>query len=129
VQIPRKVRPGEQVNFEGLGSQGLGKWGDLIATIKEKVAAQGSLDARQEVSIAIAEAVLGCTKRVSTALGSKEIVVEPGSCDGTVIILEGQGHQHKDRKKAGDMEITLRIRIPKKLTSEQKRFYESELSK
>ena len=76
--------------------------------------------------VSIPQAVLGVSLEVKTLYGNTKVEVPPGTADGQVMRLKGQGitklapNQHQK----GDHLITFKIAIPTKLSPEQKKIYE-----
>lgn len=76
--------------------------------------------------ISIPQAVLGVSLDVKTLYGDQKVEVPPGTADGQIMRLKGQGvtklapNQHQK----GDHLITFKIAVPNKLSSEQKAIYE-----
>jgi molecular chaperone DnaJ len=70
--------------------------------------------------------VLGTNAEVKTLYGSSKVDIPPGSSDGQVMRLKGQGvtklapNQHQK----GDHLITFKVVMPTKLSKEQKEIFE-----
>jgi len=57
---------------------------------------------------------------VPTLEGQARLTVPPGTQDDSVFRLKGSGLPRLDARGKGDEYIRVRIKVPKKLTSEQK---------
>ena len=66
-------------------------------------------------------AVLGGTCRVPTLHGEDELEVPAGTGAGRAFSLRGKGIPRVDGRGRGDQHVVVTIRVPKKLTSEQKK--------
>ena len=79
-----------------------------------------SLDLRREVSISVFTAMLGGTVDVPLAEGTAEMTIPPGTQPGQQFRLARQGHRD-GRGRRGDVIVTVRVDIPRRLTPEQRR--------
>ena len=125
VNIPAGVRDGSRVRLAGKGEAGRrgGPPGDLYVVTR---VADSPLFKRKgdnlevEVPITIPEAIKGATIEVPTLNGSKRIRVAPGTKDGALQRLRGEGPQRLGGSGRGDIHYRLAIDIPKALTDEQR---------
>jgi len=81
-----------------------------------------SLDLRREVTISVFTAMLGGAVDVPLAEGTAEMTVPPGTQPGQQFRLAGQGHRGRGRR--GDVIVTVRVEIPRRLTPAQRRLLE-----
>jgi DnaJ-class molecular chaperone len=81
-----------------------------------------SPDLRREVTISAFTAMLGGTVDVPLAEGTAEMTVPPGTQPGQQFRLAGQGYRGRGRR--GDVIVTVRIEIPRRLTPAQRRLLE-----
>lgn len=81
-----------------------------------------SLDLRREVSISVFTALLGGSVDVPLAEGTAEMTVPPGTQPGQQFRLAGQGYRGRGRR--GDVIVTVRVDIPRRLTPAQRRLLE-----
>jgi DnaJ-class molecular chaperone len=79
-----------------------------------------SLDLRREASISVFTAMLGGTVDVPLAEGTAEMTIPPGTQPGQQFRLPGQGRRDR-RGRRGDVIVTVRVDIPRRLTPEQRR--------
>jgi DnaJ-class molecular chaperone len=82
-----------------------------------------SLDLRREVTVSVFTALLGGSVDVPLAEGTAEMTVPPGTQPNQQFRLAGQGHRDR-RGRRGDVIVTVRVEIPRRLTSAQKRLLE-----
>lgn len=82
-----------------------------------------SLDLRREVTISVFVALLGGTIDVPLAEGTAEMTVPPGTQPDQQFRLAGQGFRDR-RGRRGDVIVTVRVEIPRRLTPAQRRLLE-----
>jgi len=82
-----------------------------------------SLDLRREVTVSVFTALLGGSVDVPLAEGTAEMTVPPGTQPLQQFRLAGQGHRDR-RGRRGDVIVTVRVEIPRRLTPAQKRLLE-----
>ncbi len=75
-----------------------------------------------EVYITISQAVLGEKVELQVEGERVELNIPAGTQDGTTFRLRGKGGNYKGRR--GDLLVTVRIKIPKRLSREQKELFE-----
>ncbi len=136
VKIPPGVDRGVRLRVGGEGQAGTsgGPSGDLYVFLDVK---ESDLYERDENDIilkqpiGIAQAALGCTMRVQTLDGEREIHVPPGSQFGQRIVIPSLGVPRLKGVGRGDLIVELRVVVPKKLSNEQKQLLQkfAELSK
>ena len=56
--------------------------------------------------------------------GSEELDIEAGTQPGAVLRVRGQGLPSLERRGRGDLLVTVRVRIPRRLDAEQRALYE-----
>jgi DnaJ-class molecular chaperone len=81
------------------------------------------LDLRREVTISVFTALLGGSVDVPLAEGTAEMTVPPGTQPGQQFRLAGQGHRDR-RGRRGDVIVSVRVEIPRRLTPAQRRLLE-----
>lgn len=102
--------------FSGFGGGGLG-------SIFEDLFEGAFSNVQAEVAISIPQAVLGDEIHFQTQQGDKlKLKIPPGIHDGAQFRFRGKGAQ--TRRGRGDLIISVRIQIPRKLSREQKHLYE-----
>ena len=75
-------------------------------------------------TIEITDAVLGTTLVVPTIQGQAKVKVPPGTQADEVLRLRGKGLSRYHDKGRGDLNLRIRIHIPKKLSKEERALYE-----
>lgn len=133
VKIPAGVSTGSKIRLRGQGEPGPGGGppGDLILTVTvgldPRFTRKGA-DLYTEASIDMVTAALGGTATVPTLKGEAALKIPPGTQPGAVLRMKKQGSPKPGSKKQGDLYITVKVNIPRKLTSKQKellsKFYE-----
>ncbi|MBN8870055.1 MAG: molecular chaperone DnaJ [Solirubrobacterales bacterium] len=127
VNIPAGVKDGTRIRVAGKGEAGLrgAPSGDLYVTIQVapspvfKRLDDGNLEV--EVPISVTEAMRGGTIEVPTLSGTKRIRVQPGTSNGAIQRLRGEGPPNTGGKGRGDIRYRLNVVIPKELTDDQRR--------
>ncbi len=82
-----------------------------------------SLDLRRVASVTVFTAMLGGTVDVPLAEGTAEMTIPPGTQPGQQFRLAGQGLRDR-RGRRGDVIVTVRVDIPRRLTAAQRRLLE-----
>ena len=104
-------------NFGGFGFGG--GLGDIF---EEFFGAQFS-QVQAELKISPAQAVLGDKVRIRVGEEDLEFNIPPGAQDGMSFRFPGKGKGYKGGKK-GDLILTVRVELPKRLSKEQKELWE-----
>lgn len=130
VRIPAGVDDGNRLRVPGKGEAGMngGPNGDLYLEFSVKshpLFQRDEEDIFVTLPITIPEAVLGCKKEVPTLYGNVKMVVPAGSNAGDKHRMKGKGVENPNTGRKGDMYIILKIVVPKKLSKEQKKLFES----
>ena len=130
IKIPPGVDTGSQLRITGEGEAGGlgGPPGDLYVVIRVEEHAffkRDGINLFCEVPISVAHAALGGHQDVPTLDGGKtRISVPEGAQPGTILRVRGQGFPQLGSKHRGDLHVLLRVVIPTRLNSEQKRLFE-----
>lgn len=125
LKIPPGVHDGQKLRLAGKGAPGMegGPPGDLYVRVK---VASHPLFRRQdddlyiEHEVSFSDACLGTTVEVPTLDGPKRVKVPPGTPSGAKLRLRGLGLPHLKGGGRGDLFVTLKVRVPKHLTPEQR---------
>jgi curved DNA-binding protein len=128
VNIPRGVRDGQLIRLAGEGGAGMGggRRGDLLLRVRIKPHPRFRVEGRDlytDVAVAPWEAALGATVEVPTLEGQRKVKVPAGSSCGRRLRLRGQGLP-SPRGEPGDLYATVQIRVPKKLSDEERELFE-----
>jgi molecular chaperone DnaJ len=126
VNIPAGVHDGSRIRLAGKGEAGYrgGPRGDLYVTTRVapspvfKQRPDGNLEV--DLPVTVAEAIQGASIDVPTLSGSKTIRIQPGTQQGTVQRLRGEGPPKTKGSGRGDIYYRIRIDVPKQLTNEQR---------
>ncbi|HEX9533709.1 MAG TPA: DnaJ C-terminal domain-containing protein [bacterium] len=125
VTIPKGVRSGQKIRLPGALDGD-----DLYLTVE--VAPHPYFERREddliiEVPVTPSEAVLGATIEVPTLEGKVDMTIHPGTQNGQVYRLRGQGMPRRDGKR-GDQLVHIKVVLPTKPSAREKQLYE-ELAK
>ena len=125
VTIPEGVDTGNQLRIAGKGEAGSngGPNGDIYLEFyvkKHPIFVRDGKDIYLELPISITDAVLGNKKEIPTLNGNVKITIPAGSQSGDSLRLKGKGISDVNYRRKGDMYVTLKIVIPKKLDRNQK---------
>ncbi len=101
-------------------SQGFG-FGGGMGDIFESMFGQAMSQVQAEMEITIPQAVLGDTINVHIDGKPVEVVIPPGTREGQAFQFRGKGRSYRGGN--GDLIITVRIRVPRHLSREQKELY------
>jgi molecular chaperone DnaJ len=129
VNIPAGVDDGTQLRLSHEGQPGLngGPPGDLYVVLKVKphpVFERHEDDLHCTVPINVAQAALGASVDILTLDGLQTVKVPEGSQGGSRLRIKGLGVPHVNGSGRGDMFVHLQVRIPTKLSREQKKLFE-----
>jgi len=129
VKIPPGTAPGKKLRVSGKGHYGPAGRGDLYLRLKvvpdEIFKPEGS-DVIVEKEITFSEACLGTQIEVPTVDGSRiKVKVPAGTGCGQKLRIRGKGLYDPHLKNVrGDQLVKILIKVPKKLSPEQKRIIE-----
>ena len=125
VKIPAGIDNGQSISLRGQGNAGTngGPAGDLIITIgvrnHEHFVREGS-DVLSEEPVSFVQATLGAELEIPTIDGKVKYTLPEGTQPGTTFRLRGKGIPYLNGKGRGDHYITVRVDVPRNLSSEQK---------
>ncbi len=122
VRLPKGITEGSRIKLKGKASNG----SDLFVNIHVAPHAVFSLDGfdiTQEITLNVWDAVLGSDISVSALDGSVTVKLPAGIQDGQKLRLKGKGLP-KRNGSFGDMYIRVKIKLPKKLTPQQKKLWQ-----
>ena len=125
VKIPAGVAPGARIRLSGQGEPGPGGGppGDLILRVNvgaDPNFTRKGLDLYTAISVDLVTAALGGKVKIKTLRGDLFLKIPSGTQPGSVLRMKGQGISQAGGKKKGDLYVTVNVKIPKKLTPEQK---------
>lgn len=128
VKIPRGIEEGARLRLRNEGKRGFqgARNGDLILIIKTKphprFERKGN-DIYSELEIDFMQAILGTRLSVDLLMERVLVKVPVGVQNDTLLRLKGRGLKSL-KGKTGDHYLQIRIKIPKRLTPQQKRILE-----
>ncbi len=128
--IPAGVDSNQVIKVEGRGEAGKrgGKSGDLYVKIfvrKHSVFERRGDDLYKKVFISITQAVLGDEAEIPTLEGKSILLKVPaGTESGKILRISEKGIPHFSGYGRGNMYVELVVKIPKKLTKQQKELLE-----
>ncbi len=129
VKIPAGARTGTKLRMAGAAPKTPdGRSGDIFLTLKIADDPRFERDddnLRTKVEIDLYTALLGGEVKVSTLSGDVVLTIPAGTQPGQTFRLKGRGMPNlKDPKKKGDLLAEAKIRIPKKLSAEERKTIE-----
>lgn len=129
VKIPAGIKKGAKIRVANEGNKGYngGKNGDLYLFInieESKFFKYDGINVVCEIPITPFEAALGANIDVPTLCGSVSMKIPANTSTGQKFRLSGQGIEDKKNKKKGDQIVTVKIEMPKELSSEEIKLYE-----
>jgi molecular chaperone DnaJ len=130
VKVPAGVKDGSRIRLSGKGEPGAGGGppGDLYVVTRvapSPVFKRKGDNVEVEVPISIVEALRGGTVEVPTLDGTKQIRVPPGTRDGSLQRLRGEGPSKLSGSGKGDIRYRFRIEVPESLNDEQRKAVEA----
>lgn len=126
VKIPPGVEDGSRLRLSGEGEGGLrgGPSGDLYVIIHVRAhdffRRKGD-NLTCEVPISMVEATLGGEIEVTTIDDVSSLQIPEGTQNGTVFRLKGKGIPHLRGYGRGDLMVSVKVEIPRRLNSRQKK--------
>ncbi len=126
VKIPAGIDDGQRIRVTGEGEAGYrgSRPGDLYLAVKVRAHREFTRDGMnllKELPISFTQAALGAKPIVKTLDGDIELKIPAGTQSGTVLRASGKGVPNINNPKSrGDLLITARVVIPKKLSKKEK---------
>ncbi len=124
-KIPAGINSGQQIRLAGEGEPGEkeGSSGDLLILIKvrpHKFFQREGFDLYTEKEISLPLAILGGKVIIKTLDGEVNLKIPAGTQSGTVFKITGRGVPHLRSTKRGDILVTIKVKIPTKLSRKEK---------
>jgi molecular chaperone DnaJ len=129
VEIPAGIHDGQQIRISGKGHVGAlgGGAGDVYVRVHVKpdprFVREGN-DIFSTIDLTMTQASLGVTRTISTLEGDHELVFEPGTQPGAVVVLRGKGMPVLQGYGRGDQRVLVNVVVPRHLSDEQRRLLE-----
>jgi len=128
-KIPPGARTGTKVRLAGMGPAGPdGQKSDIYLVIEvlpdQRFERKGN-DLHSETSVDLYTAVLGGQARVPTLTGDVVLTIPAGTQPGQKIRLSGRGMPDlRNPQTYGDLYVTIKVSLPRKLTAKQRELFE-----
>lgn len=118
VKIPPGIEDGQVLRLRGKGNPGMqgGPDGDALITVTvlaDPTYTRDGADLRETLPVDLKTAVLGGPIMVPTPTGTVRMNVPAGSDSGTMLRLRGKGVQAHGKREAGNLYVTLQVKIGK----------------
>ncbi|MBD0328704.1 MAG: molecular chaperone DnaJ [Thermoleophilia bacterium] len=129
VTIPAGIHDGQRIRISGEGHSGSrgGRAGDVYVLVHVKpdprFVREGD-DIFSSVELTMTQAALGARVPVPTLDGEVEIDLPPGTQPGELVVLRGRGMPMLQRPRRGDHRVLVSVRVPERVTPEQRRLLE-----
>lgn len=125
VTVPAGVDDGQQLRVSGQGGPGIngGPAGDLYVLFRvkpHKLFERDGDDIHLELPITYPQAALGDEIEVPTVSGKVKLKIPAGTQNGARFRLRGKGVQNVHGYGVGDQHITVKVKVPTKLSEKQK---------
>ena len=129
VNIPAGVETGVKLRVKGEGNQSIGDGpnGDLYVVIKVRDHAffkRNDENVVLSLDLPFTQLVLGCEIEVPTLVGNAKLKIPSGSQPGTVFRLKSKGIPNIQGFGKGDQYVEVNARLPKHLSSKEKKLFE-----
>jgi molecular chaperone DnaJ len=129
VRIPPGIASGQRLRLTGEGEAGPsgGPSGDLYVVVhvqEHPIFQREANDLFCEVPVSYPTLALGGEITVPTLEGSEPLRVPDGTQTGTTFRLRGKGMPDVGGRGRGDLQVTVKVSIPKKLSKEQRKLLE-----
>lgn len=129
ITVPAGIADGQTIKLNGQGGPGLngGPAGDLYITFiiaDDPVYKREGNNLYQNIPLDLYTAILGGEQVIETLNGKVKLKVKPETENGTKVRLKGKGFPvYKKEGQFGDLFIIYEIKIPTKLTEQQKALF------
>jgi molecular chaperone DnaJ len=129
INIPQGIDNGNVIKVAGEGEPGLrgGASGDLYIQVnvsQDSVFSRKGDNLYESIHISFAKATLGGKISVPTLEGFEDYDLPSGTQSGTVFTMRNKGIKNLNGKSAGNLNFTVIVDIPKRLTDEQRKLIE-----
>ena len=125
IKIPAGVDTGSRLKVSGEGGAGErgGRSGDLYVVLHVEphpfFERQGD-DILCQIPVSFTQAALGAEIEIPILNGTKKLSIHPGSQNGQIYTLRGEGVPHVNGFGKGDQHIQILVKVPTKLNKRQK---------
>ena len=130
VNIPAGVDTGTRLRLTGEGQSGVngGPAGDLYVFLSVKehpIFDRSEYDLHCTVPVNVAQAALGTEVDILTFDGLERVRIAEGTQNGAKVKLKNHGVPHLNGHGRGDLFVHVDVKVPSKLTREQRKLFES----
>ena len=127
-KIPKGAKSGTKIRLRGKGGHGPAGRGDLFLVVKvipDQTFERDGDKLLVNVSVDVVTSVLGGKVSVPTMSGPVKLTIPPGTQGGQTFRLTGRGMPSlRSKDEFGDLNVMVRINIPKELSEEERHLYE-----
>lgn len=125
INVPAGIDDGQRMTYYNEGEAGYngGPSGNAVVFIKikpHKYFVRKNTDLYLEYPISIVQASLGCKVQIPSLNGLTDLDIPEGTQSGTVFRIRGKGVKFLKQNAYGDMYVTVKVEVPKRLTKEQR---------
>ena len=125
VKVPAGINDGQTIVMNGQGEPGLrgGPNGDLFISVTIKphhIFKRHGYDLLIDLPISFTQAALGADVDVPTLEGTEKYHIPEGTQHDTEFRMRGKGIQRLNQAGKGDLIITVKVEVPKRLNEKQK---------
>jgi len=112
IKVPAGADDGTRIRFDDF---------DITINVKphSRFKREGH-DVYVDEEVSLTTAALGGTKQVKTLDGELNLKIRPGTQSHTLVRLRGEGIRHLRGGGRGDLYVRLKVKVPQKLTRQQK---------
>jgi len=131
VKIPAGVSMENQLRLSSMGHYGKGGWGDLFVNVnipEDPRFKRVGKDIHSSVQLSVAQAALGCTLKIPTVYGEKNVNIPGGAQPGSVLKMSGLGMADLGNGPKGNHKLRIEINIPTHLSEKQRHLFEKLLT-
>ena len=131
VKIPAGISMENQLRLSGMGNYGKGGWGDLFVNVNipaDLRFKRVGKDIHSSALLSVAQAALGCTIKIPTIYGKKNVNIPAGAQPGSVLKMTGLGMSDLGNGPKGNHKLRIEINIPTHLSDEHRRIFEKLLT-
>jgi molecular chaperone DnaJ len=130
LKIPAGVEAGTTLRVKEAGCAGKkgGRRGDLYVQMKVKnhpKFRRDGADILTEEGVSYVHAILGTTLQVDTVHGKVDVKIPPGTQPDQKLRLKGKGAPRYGSQQTGDAFITVKVRIPSRVSDREKELVEA----
>ncbi len=130
INIPAGIDNGQAVSLHAEGDCGVkgGPNGDLFVVVNvapHKIFKRRGFDILEDVTVPYSKMVLGGVINVKTLEGDVSYTIPEGTQPGTKFRIKDKGIQNINSRLKGNLEFTVNVDVPRKLSDEQRAALES----